>query len=52
MLSFCKNFKNFKLLKCESGKMTLLRELFYFSNAQGHMLANATYPTCVSNVLE
>ena len=48
-----KNFqKNSKLLRCEIGKITLFRELFHFSTTQGNILANATYPTCVRNVLE
>ena len=47
-----KNFQNSKLLRCEIGKITLFRELFHFSTTQGNMLANATYPTCVKNVLE
>ena len=46
------NFQNSELLRCEIGKMTLFRELFHFSTTQGNMLANATYPTCVKNVME
>ena len=41
-----------QVLRCEIEKMTLFRELFHFSTTQGNMLANATYPTCVKNVLE
>ena len=47
-----KNFQNSKLLRCEIGKMALFQELFHFSTTQGNMLANATYPTCVKNMLE
>jgi hypothetical protein len=47
-----KNFQNSKLLRCEIRKVTLFQELFRFSTTQGNMLANATYPTCVRNVLE
>ena len=47
-----KNFQNYRLLRCEIGKMTLFRELFCFPATQEKMLANATYPTCVKNVLE
>jgi hypothetical protein len=46
------NFQNSKLLRWEIGKMTLFQELFHFSTTQGNMLANATNPTCVRNVLE
>jgi hypothetical protein len=46
------NIKNSKLLRCEFGKMTSLRELFHFSTTQGYMLDNATYPTCMRNALE
>jgi hypothetical protein len=50
---FCwKLLKNSRLLRCENGKLTLLRQLFHFSTTQGYMLANATYPTCVRNALE
>ena len=47
-----KNFKNSKLLRCKIGKMTLFQGLFHFSTTQGNMLANATYPTGIKNVLE
>jgi hypothetical protein len=47
-----KNFQNSKLLRCEIRKMTLFRELFCFSTTQGNMLANATYLTCIKNMLE
>jgi hypothetical protein len=32
--------------------MTLFQELFHISTTQGNMLANATNPTCIKNVLE
>ena len=38
------NFKNSKLLRLEFGKMTSLRELFYFSTSQGDMLARPHIP--------
>ena len=47
-----KNFQNSKLLTCEIGKMTLFRELFCFLTTQENMLATATNPTCIKNVLE
>ena len=47
-----KNLQNSKLLRCEIEKMTLFQELFHFSATQGTMLANATYPAYVKNVLE
>jgi hypothetical protein len=47
-----KNFQKSKLLWCEIGKMTLFRELFRFSITHGNMLANATDPTYVKNMLE
>jgi hypothetical protein len=47
-----KNFQNSKLPTCEIGKVTLFQELFHFAITQENMLANATYPTCVRNVLE
>ena len=40
----CENFKNSKLLRLEFGKMTSLRELFYFSTSQGDMLASPHIP--------
>jgi hypothetical protein len=46
------NIKNSRLPRYEFGKITSLRELFHFLTAQGYRLANATYPTCVRNVLE
>ena len=44
------NFSKLQVLRCENGKMTLLRELFHHSTAQGYMLANATYPTYVEGM--
>jgi hypothetical protein len=45
-----------KLPKLQVAKMwnweDLFQELFYFWTTQANMLANATYPTCVRNVLE
>ena len=52
MLFLKKNFQNSELLRCEIGKMTLFWELFHFSTTQGNMLANATNPICIKNVLE
>jgi hypothetical protein len=48
----CENFQNSKLLRCEIRKMTLFQGLFHFLTIQGNMVANATYPTRVKNVLE
>jgi hypothetical protein len=52
MLLLEKKLSKLQVLRCEIGKMTLFRELFYFLVTQGNMLANAIDPTCIKNVLK
>jgi hypothetical protein len=49
-----KSFKNSKyVLRCENVKMTItFRTIPLFQPMKGYTLANATYPTCMRNVLE